>query len=317
MPEPKLEPEAEEETDLLDALEDADEDAEEAWLRQIRGASQPDIALYIHDVARYPLLSPQEETRVALSARAGDAEAMHCLIESNLRLVISIARRYLRSGADSGGLGLMDLVQEGNLGLMRAAERFDPTRGYRFCTYATWWIRQAVGRAATLHTRSIYVPLYVVEEIRRMQHAQRTLSEQLNRDPSDAEIAAHLGCTVARVEQLRTYNATVRSLDAPIAQLRHHDTYSLSDTLEAPDAESQMVASAQRAEIAAVLAQLPPRERIIIELRFGLYDNNPLSLTAVGEELGVSRERIRQIEARALQRLREPALAEQLRALRD
>ncbi len=264
------------------------------------------VCLYLRDISRFALLTDKEEAELAAAIRQCDSAAWaRCrLIEANLRLVVSVAKTY--SGM---GLSLLDLIQEGNLGLLRAVERFDQSRGCRFSTYATWWIRQAITRAMAAHARTIRVPAYMVGLINRYKCAARQLRQDLEREPIPAEIAANLGVPREKVVEIVRAMQEPVSLDAP---LREDESGTLADRVTPATGETRHAdTSSQRRErqVADALSALTPRERVIVALRFGLEGGSPRSQEEVGRALGVTRQRICQIEAKALHKLRHPSPA--------
>ncbi|HLH61640.1 MAG TPA: sigma-70 family RNA polymerase sigma factor [Ktedonobacteraceae bacterium] len=267
------------------------------------------IRQYLAEIGRYPLLTAEQETSLARRIADGDMEAQQRLVEANLRLVVSIAKRY-----NNHGIGLLDLVQEGNLGLIRAVQKFDADRGFRFSTYATWWIRQAISRAVAEHTRAIHVPVHVVEMIYKIKRITRQLYQELGRDPLPEEIAAAARLTKERVVELQNMAETPISLDAPLID---DEQYHLADTLEDTSTTAPADAAthqALRAQISCALETLNARERQVIELRYGLQDGYCHTLEELSAFFKLTRERIRQIEVKALRTLRQPI---QVRLLRD
>ncbi|MBW3604052.1 MAG: sigma-70 family RNA polymerase sigma factor [Actinobacteria bacterium] len=294
------------------------------------------VQLYLREMARTALLTAEEEVDLAkryeagleadrLIAMARDDLQTRCrelqqvlrdgrrakerLVQANLRLVVSVAKRY-----QGQGLPLLDLIQEGNLGLLRAVEKFDYRRGYKFSTYATWWIRQAVGRGVADKGRTIRLPVHMMERVRRALSMQRDLAESLGREPALEELAEELGEEVETVEELLTYARTPTSLETPVGE---DGDAELGDFIEDRNADDPMEVAAKgmaRRELLDVVAGLPERERIILELRFGLLDGEARTLDDVGRYFGLTRERIRQLEARALSKLRHPSRG---RALSD
>jgi len=267
------------------------------------------IRQYLGEIGRYPLLTAEQEMALARRIVDGDIEAQQQLVKANLRLVVSIAKRY-----NNQGIFLLDLVQEGNLGLIRAAQKFDPARGFRFSTYATWWIRQAISRAVAEHTRTIHIPVHVVELIYKMKRVGRQLYQELGRDPLPEEIAQAVGLSKERVVELQSMAETPISLDAPLID---DEQYHLADTLEDTRATAPadiVTHQVLREQIDSALEVLNTRERQVIELRYGLYDGHCHTLEELSSHFKLTRERIRQIEVKALRALRQPI---QVHLLRD
>ena len=270
------------------------------------------VKVFLKDIGRIPLLSADEETELAKNMSEGDEYAKNKLTEANLRLVVAIAKRYV-----GRGMQLLDLIQEGNLGLMKAVEKFDYTKGFRFSTYATWWIRQAITRAIADQARTIRIPVHMVETINKLARTNRILVQKLGRDPSPEELAAEMDLPVERVMEIQRISQDPVSLEMPVGE--EEDSH-LGDFLEdekskAPQdfAEAGML----REQLAAVLNTLTPREEMVIRLRYGLDDAHPRTLEDVGKEFGVTRERIRQIEAKALRKLRHPNRSKRLKDFTD
>jgi RNA polymerase primary sigma factor len=266
------------------------------------------IRQYLAEVGRYPLLTAEQEMTLAQRTALGDMQAQQRLVEANLRLVVSFAKRYT-----THGIALLDLIQEGNLGLIRAAQKFDPLRGFRFSTYATWWIRQAMSRAVAEHTRTIHVPVHVVELIYKMKRVTRQLYQDLGRDPEPEEIAREINLSKERVIELQGIAETPVSLDAPLME---DEQYNLSDMLEDPHAAAPadvVALQALRDQITQALATLNQRDRLVIELRYGLHDGYCHTLEELSEQFKLTRERIRQIEVKALRTLRQPIQLHQWR----
>jgi RNA polymerase primary sigma factor len=255
------------------------------------------LALFLDDVGRYPLLSPAEEVRLAARVERGDVEAKDLMVSSNLRLVVSIAKRY-----QGHGLPLLDLIQEGIVGLIRAVEKYDRRRGFKFSTYATWWIRQGVQRGIANRARSIRLPVHIVERERRIARAGETLLVKLGRPPTDEELARACRLTVAQLEAVRRSARTVTSLDVPIGEgdATLHDV--IAGELAAPEPEDGRAGGGGAETLRRAVARLPERERTVIELRFGL-EGDAVTLAEVGRRLGLTRERVRQIEEKGLGRL--------------
>ena len=257
------------------------------------------LALYLQEISRVKLLTAEEEQELARRVQAGDPEAERRLVEANLRLVVKIARRYLRRG-----LSLLDLIEEGNVGLLHAARKFRPDRGTRFSTYATWWIRQAVVRALANQARTIRLPVHVEALLGQYHRHRNALTQKLGRPPTVEEVAAEMGRPAAELEQLESLRQHPVSLDKPNPG---DGKGSLGDTVEDPNAvpEASLAAMLRaRADLAGVLQDLPDRERTVVTLRFGLGGEEPLTLERIGSRLGLTRERVRQIETAALEHLR-------------
>jgi RNA polymerase primary sigma factor len=284
----------------LDAPADA-EDEEDRKERLAAGPTQDPLKLYVRQIGDGPLLTPVEERELARRKDEGDEAAKRRLIECNLRLVMSITRNYVNSGVP-----LLDLIQEGNLGLIRAVEKFDYKMGYKLSTYATWWIRQAVTRAIADQGRTIRLPVHVVDQVRRVMRARRILTQKLNRDPLPDEIAKESGFDVKRVNELLDLVEDPVSLETPVG-----DGDSMyADMIEDVNSERPEVTLAEMlrgAELQVALAHLSDRMRHVLELRFGLTGAVPKTLEEVGAELGVTRERVRQLESRALRELQSTA----------
>jgi len=270
------------------------------------GPTQDPLKLYVRQIGDGPLLTAAEERELARRKDAGDELAKQRLIECNLRLVMSITRNYTKAGVP-----LLDLIQEGNLGLIRAVEKFDWKLGYKLSTYATWWIRQSVTRALADQGRTIRLPVHVAEQARRVLRARRILTQKLNRDPTPEELAAESGLTIERVNELLELVEDPVSLETPVG-----DGESLySDLIEDKESESPASATAKHLrsrELARALARLNPRMQRVLALRFGLGGEKPQTLEEVGGQLGITRERVRQLESRALRELRAVAPGLQL-----
>ncbi|MDD6642839.1 MAG: RNA polymerase sigma factor RpoD [Firmicutes bacterium] len=260
------------------------------------------VRMYLKEIGKIPLLTSEEETEVAKRLAEGDEAAHNQMVEANLRLVVSIARRYV-----GRGLPFLDLIQEGNLGLIKAVGKFDYTKGYKFSTYATWWIRQSISRAIADHARTIRIPVHMVETINRVSRAQHELLQELGRDPSSEEIAQRLHISHEKVEEILRVAQEPISLETPVGE---EDNSHLGDFIQDEDAsEPADVASYAmlREQLAGVLKTLTPREEKVLCLRYGLIDGKMHTLEEVGDEFEVTRERIRQIEAKALRKLRHPS----------
>ena len=257
------------------------------------------IKLYMKDIGKVPLLDAEEETKLAKQASLGDEEARKRLAEANLRLVVSVAKHY-----NGCGLALLDLIQEGNLGLMKAVEKFDYPKGYKFSTYATWWIRQAVTRALADQARTIRVPVHMVETINRVSRMKRQLTVELGKDPTPKEIAEKLDMTEEKVNDVLQFSMEPVSLETPIGEEEDSSLGSFIEDEKADMPEETAIKTDLHESIMESLNRLTDREREVLILRFGLKDGRQRTLEEVGLEFGVTRERIRQIEAKALRKLR-------------
>ena len=266
------------------------------------------VKAYLKEIGQVPLLSAEEEQTLARAARAGDADARRRLSEANLRLVVSVAKRYA-----GRGLPFLDLIQEGNLGLMKAAEKFEPDRGFKFSTYATWWIRQSITRAIADQARTIRIPVHLVEHINRVRKTAGELLRKNGREPTAEEIAVRLEMEPDRVRELLQLAQEPVSLETPVGE--EEDAH-LEDFIQDEEAGIPVDEAGRqllRRELMSVLKSLTPREERVITLRFGLDDGRPRTLEELGKEFNVTRERIRQIEAKALRKLRHPSRAKRLR----
>ena len=271
------------------------------------GTEDP-VRMYLKEIGTVPLLSAEEELRLAKRKAEGDVSAKERLIEANLRLVVSIAKRYT-----GRGMSFLDLVQEGNLGLIKGVEKFDYTKGYKLSTYATWWIRQSVTRALADHARTIRVPVHMVETINKMSKMQRKLTLELGYEPSVAELSAALDMSEDKVMEIMQIAREPASLETPIGE---EDDSNLGDFVADGNVvtpEGNVESVMLREHIDALLGDLKERERQVIVLRFGLEDGHPRTLEEVGKEFNVTRERIRQIEAKALRKLRNPVRSKRIR----
>ena len=266
------------------------------------------VRMYLKEIGKVPLLTPEEEMELAVRVSAGDEEAKRRMTEANLRLVVSIARRYV-----GRGMVLLDLIQEGNLGLIKAVEKFDYTKGYKFSTYATWWIRQAITRSIADQGRTIRIPVHMVETINKTIRVSRQLLQELGHDPSAEEIAREMDMPVEKVRDILKIAQEPVSLETPIGE--EEDSH-LGDFIPDEDASEPSEAasfSLLREQLEEVLDTLAPREKKVLELRFGIVDGRTRTLEEVGKEFNVTRERIRQIEAKALRKLRHPSRSKKLR----
>ena len=266
------------------------------------------VRMYLKEIGRINLLTSDEEFEYAKRAEEGDEEAKRSLAESNLRLVVSIAKRYV-----GRGMLFLDLIQEGNIGLMKAVDKFDPTKGYKFSTYATWWIRQAITRAIADQARTIRVPVHMVETINKLARVQRQLTQELNREPTDEEIAKKLGISIDKVREVYKISQDPVSLETPIGE---EDDSHLGDFIKderTMGPEEYATVEMLKEELSGVLSTLTDREEKVLRLRFGLNDGQCRTLEEVGQIFGVTRERIRQIEAKALRKLRHPSRSRKLK----
>ncbi len=266
------------------------------------------VRMYLKEIGRINLLTTEEEFEYAKLAGEGDERAKQMLAESNLRLVVSIAKRYV-----GRGMLFLDLIQEGNIGLMKAVEKFDFSKGFKFSTYATWWIRQAITRAIADQARTIRVPVHMVETINKLARVQRQLTQELNREPSDDELAKKLGITVEKVREIYKISQDPVSLETPIGE---EDDSHLGDFIKDVNTmspEEYTTMEMLKSELGDVLLTLTDREEKVLRLRFGLDDGQSLTLEEVGQIFGVTRERIRQIEAKALRKLRHPSRSRKLK----
>lgn len=266
------------------------------------------VKMYLKDIGRVPLLSSDEEIMLAELMIKGDADAKKRLSEANLRLVVSIAKRYV-----GRGMLFLDLIQEGNLGLMKAVEKFDHTKGFKFSTYATWWIRQAITRAIADQARTIRIPVHMVETINKLIRISRHLLQEFGREPLPEEIAEKMGIPVERVREIQKIAQDPVSLETPIGE---EDDSHLGDFIEDDNATAPSDVAAYsmlKEQLIGVLDTLTPREEKVLRLRYGIDDSRPRTLEEVGKEFNVTRERIRQIEAKALRKLRHPSRSKKLK----
>jgi len=266
------------------------------------------VRLYLRGIGKIPLLNAEEELKLAYEIKAGSKKAKDKMAEANMRLVVSIAKRYVGRGLD-----LLDLIQEGNTGLLRAVEKFDPDKGFKFSTYATWWIRQAITRAIADQARTIRIPVHMVETINKLLRTQRRLTQELNREPSNEEIAKEMEIEVDKVEHIMKIKQDISSLDASIRDDEEDSV--LSDFIEDEDTVSPEESATNqllKEQVKEILSALTEREQKILKLRFGLEDGKQHTLEEVGQEFSVTRERIRQIEAKALAKLRKHKDAKKL-----
>lgn len=307
--------------DVIDTVEGSDlesiasEDIAEtdSKLVDTEGTTVDDpVRMYLKEIGRIPLLSIEEETELAKRMAEGDEEAKHKLEEANLRLVVSVAKRYV-----GRGMQLLDLIQEGNLGLIKAVDKFDYRKGFKFSTYATWWIRQAITRAIADQARTIRIPVHMVETINKLVRVNRQLLQELGREPRHDEIANAMGVSEEKVREIIKIAQDPVSLETPIGEEEdsHLGDFIADDDAPAPD--SMATQAMLKKQLNDVLATLTPREEKVLRLRFGLDDGRTRTLEDVGKEFNVTRERIRQIEAKALRKLRHPSRSKRLKDYLD
>ncbi len=302
-------------TDVLDSLTDIEttkgDDDDNSADSKAMTIDDP-VKVYLKEIGRVPLLTSEEEIELAIRISENDSEAKKRLSEANLRLVVSIAKRYV-----GRGMQFLDLIQEGNLGLIKAVDKFDYTKGFKFSTYATWWIRQAITRAIADQARTIRIPVHMVETINKVKKTNSQLLHENGRDPTAEEIAEKLEMPVDKVREILRVAQEPVSLETPIGE--EEDSH-LGDFIPDDDAQAPVDAASMalmREQLAEVLKTLTPREARVLSLRYGLEDGNPKTLEEVGKEFQVTRERIRQIEAKALRKLRHPSRSKKLRDFLD
>ena len=297
----------------MQAIEDeglpADLDEPEALPEDVENAKLDDpVRMYLKEIGRIKLLTPEEEQEIAKKMAEGDEDARKRMSEANLRLVVSIAKRYV-----GRGMQLLDLIQEGNLGLMKAVEKFDYTKGYKFSIYATWWIRQSITRAIADQARTIRIPVHMVETINRVLRTSHSMVQKLGREPTTKEIADELHIEESKVEEVLKIAQEPVSLETPIGEEEdsHLGDFIQDDEASQPSEEASY--TLLREQLEEVLSTLTPREEQVLRMRFGLTDGKPHTLEEVGKEFDVTRERIRQIESKALRKLRHPSRSKKLR----
>lgn len=293
-------------------LEDEEELEDDANLKTgyFDDVSDDSVRLYLREIGKIPLLNAEEELALAQQVVSGDKRAKDKMAEANMRLVVSIAKRY--SGR---GLDFLDLIQEGNTGLLRAVEKFDPDKGFKFSTYATWWIRQAITRAIADQARTIRIPVHMVETINKLLRTQRRMTQELNREPTTEELAKELEMEPEKVEYVMKIKQDITSLDAGVGRDGDDEDSVLGDFIEDEEASSPEDAAANqllKEQVQDILSVLTEREQKILKMRFGLEDGKSHTLEEVGQEFSVTRERIRQIEAKALAKLRKHKDAKKL-----
>ncbi len=299
----------------IDVIEEGEESEEDKSLDlstpQGVGIDDP-VRMYLKEIGKVDLLTAEEEVSIAKRIEEGDETARQELIEANLRLVVSIAKKYV-----GRGLLFLDLIQEGNVGLMKAVEKFDYTKGYKFSTYATWWIRQAITRAIADQARTIRIPVHMVETINKLIRVSRQLLQELGREPTPEEIGEEMDLSSDKVREIMKISQEPVSLETPIGE---EEDSNLGDFIEDEDAPAPANAASYsllKEQIDQVLDSLTDREKRVLELRFGIEDGRPRTLEEVGKEFGVTRERIRQIESKALRKLRHPTRSKKLRDYLD
>ena len=266
------------------------------------------VKMYLKDIGQVPLLTTDEELELAQKMSEGQEAAKKRLSEANLRLVVSIAKRYV-----GRGMLFLDLIQEGNLGLMKAVEKFDYQKGFKFSTYATWWIRQSITRAIADQARTIRIPVHMVETINRLVREQRILLQELGREPTLEELAERMGVSIERVSEIQKIAQDPVSLETPIGEEKDSHLGDFIEDDKTPTASDSVASTMLKEQIARVLDTLTPREEKVLRLRYGIDDGRPRTLEEVGKEFNVTRERIRQIEAKALRKLRHPSRSKRLR----
>jgi len=299
--EPALDELVDEEEDDIDTLNNG---------QYFDDVSDDSVRLYLREIGKIPLLSAEEELELAQKVKSGDKRAKDKMAEANMRLVVSIAKRY--SGR---GLDFLDLIQEGNTGLLRAVEKFDPDKGFKFSTYATWWIRQAITRAIADQARTIRIPVHMVETINKLLRTQRRMTQELNREPTIEELAKELEMEPEKVEYVIKIKQDITSLDAGVGRDGEDEDSVLGDFIEDEDGatpEESATNQLLKEQVQAVLSTLSEREQKIVKMRFGLEGGKSHTLEEVGQEFAVTRERIRQIEAKALAKLRKHKDAKKL-----
>ena len=296
-----LDTEEPDQDELEDEEEPSDEDLE-ITADNVDSFADDLVRLYLREIGKIPLLTPEEELELARKVVKGDKKAKDKMAEANMRLVVSIAKRYTGRGLD-----FLDLIQEGNTGLLRAVEKFDPDKGFKFSTYATWWIRQAITRAIADQARTIRIPVHMVETINKLLRTQRRMTQQLNREPTMEELSKELEMEPEKIEYIMKIKQDISSLDAAVGRDGEEDDSVLGDFIEDEDTatpEESATSELLREQISSILSTLSDREQKIVRMRFGLDGGKTHTLEEVGQEFAVTRERIRQIEAKALAKLR-------------
>ena len=290
------------ETDDLEKEEELSDEELAITAENVDAFADDSVRLYLREIGKIPLLTPEEEADLAQRIVKGDKKAKDKMVESNMRLVVSIAKRY-----GGRGLDFLDLIQEGNTGLLRAVDKFDPEKGFKFSTYATWWVRQAITRAIADQARTIRIPVHMVETINKVLRTTRKLTAELNREPTNEEIARELGLEPEKIDYVMRIKQDIASLDASIGREGDDEDSVLGDFVEDEERDSPEESAANqilKEQLSEIIATLTDREQKIIRLRFGIGGGRPHTLEEVGAEFDVTRERIRQIEAKALSKLR-------------
>ena len=290
------------ETDDLENEEEFSDEDLAITAENVDAFADDSVRLYLREIGKIPLLTPEEEADLADRIVKGDKKAKDKMVESNMRLVVSIAKRY-----GGRGLDFLDLIQEGNTGLLRAVEKFDPAKGFKFSTYATWWVRQAITRAIADQARTIRIPVHMVETINKVLRTTRKLTTELNREPTNEEIAEELGLEPEKIDYVMRIKQDIASLDASVGHEGDDEDSVLGDFVEDEERDSPEDSAANqilKEQLSEIIATLTDREQKIIRLRFGIGGGRPHTLEEVGNEFDVTRERIRQIEAKALSKLR-------------
>lgn len=300
----------------IDVIEEGEEDTDEDKNLDLSiphgvGIDDP-VRMYLKEIGKVDLLTAKEEVSIAKRIEAGDETARQELIEANLRLVVSIAKKYV-----GRGLLFLDLIQEGNMGLMKAVEKFDYTKGYKFSTYATWWIRQAITRAIADQARTIRIPVHMVETINKLIRVSRQLLQELGREPTPEEIGEEMDISPDKVREIMKISQEPVSLETPIGEEEDSNLGDFIEDEDAPAPASAASSSLLKEQIDQVLDSLTDREKRVLELRYGIEDGRPRTLEEVGKEFGVTRERIRQIESKALRKLRHPTRSKKLKDYLD
>ena len=290
------------ETDDLEKEEELTDEELAITAENVDAFADDSVRLYLREIGKIPLLTPEEEAELAQKIVKGDKKAKDKMVESNMRLVVSIAKRY-----GGRGLDFLDLIQEGNTGLLRAVDKFDPDKGFKFSTYATWWVRQAITRAIADQARTIRIPVHMVETINKVLRTTRKLTSELNREPTNEEIAKALDMEPEKVDYVMRIKQDIASLDASVGREGDDEDSVLGDFVEDEERDSPEDSAANqilKEQLSEIIATLTDREQKIIRLRFGIGGGRPHTLEEVGNEFDVTRERIRQIEAKALSKLR-------------